>query len=174
MKYLMQNNNIVKLFFILFIMSCELYYVHVIDKTLTNSSNHIVDKKKINFMLRGVSDLNNKADEFVFKQFKKKIALLKEDLRGAINADELKEKFLNLQKLFQEKLTAKLNALKAAKRDIEWLIQSNNNDISKIRAKTVPIGASTTLTEFYTTDITELSKDIVAQINDIIKYLEED
>ncbi|WP_373584977.1 fibronectin-binding protein RevA [Borreliella afzelii] len=171
----MQNKNIVKLFFfILFIMSCELYYAHVTDKTLTNSPNHTIDKKKINFMLVGVSDLNNKADESVFKQFKKKIALLKEDLRGAINADELKEKFLNLQKLFQEKLTDKLNALKAAKRDIEELIRNNNTDKSKIRAKTVPIGVSTTLAEFYNTDITELSKDIVAQINDIIKYLEED
>ncbi|WP_373588996.1 fibronectin-binding protein RevA [Borreliella afzelii] len=109
-----------------------------------------------------------------FQTVQKKIALLREDLRGAINADELKEKFLNLQKLFQEKLTDKLNALKAAKIDIGELIKNNNNDKSKIRAKTAPIGANTTLTEFYTTDITELSKDIMTQINDIIKYLEED
>lgn len=89
-------------------------------------------------MLGGVSDLNNKADEFVFKQFKKEIALLKEDLRGAINADELKEKFLNLQKLFQEKLTDKLNALKAAKRDIGVLIKNNNNDKIKNTGKNSP------------------------------------
>ncbi|WP_325064389.1 hypothetical protein [Borreliella bavariensis] len=35
----------------------------------------------------------------MFSNSSKKITLLKEDLRGAINANKLKEKFLNLQKL---------------------------------------------------------------------------
>lgn len=62
----------------------------------------------------------------------RKTNLLKEELRYASNVMDLEEKFSNLQKSFQEKLTAKISALKAARKSIQEL---NENDKDKKKDK---------------------------------------
>ncbi|OJH14089.1 REV family protein, partial (plasmid) [Borreliella bissettiae] len=135
-------------------------------------------KKRINWLIMSVSGLNDEADEVVFKNCREKISLLKEDLKYASNAKEFEEKFLNLQKLFQEKLTSKLNALKAVRVDIQRFNANNNDDLEKnklrIRSIALSAGVNTNPIALHAINIKELSEDVVAHIDSIIKYLEED
>ncbi len=125
-----------------------------------------------------VSGLNDEADEVAFKHCREKISLLKEDLKYATNAKEFEEKFLNLQKLFQEKLTSKLNALKAVRVDIQRFNANDNDDLEKnklkIRSIALSAGVNTSPIALHAINIKELSEDVVAHIDSIIKYLEED
>lgn len=101
----MKTKNLVKLFFILmlFFMTCKAY---------------LKEKKQINLLISGVSALKNDSAGNEFKDYKYKINKLKESLKD-VNDRELKEKLLNLQSLFQDKLAAKLETLKAARQTSE-------------------------------------------------------
>uniref|UniRef100_UPI003B2161B7 hypothetical protein n=1 Tax=Borreliella yangtzensis TaxID=683292 RepID=UPI003B2161B7 len=48
---------------------------------------------------------------------------------------DLEEKFLNLQKSFQEKLTAKISALKVARKSIQEINVSDNDKKKKDKVK---------------------------------------
>nr|WP_257730672.1 hypothetical protein [Borreliella burgdorferi] len=89
-----------------------------------------------------------------------------------------KKNFLNLQKLFQEKLTSKLNALKAVRVDIQRFNANDNDDLEKnklkIRSIALSAGVNTSPIALHAINIKELSEDVVAHIDSIIKYLEED
>ncbi|MBB6208593.1 fibronectin-binding protein RevA [Borreliella lanei] len=113
----MKNKNLVKLFFILMllVMACKAY---------------LKEKKQINLLISGVSTLKNDSAGKEFKDYKDKINKLKESLKD-VNDGELKEKLLNLQSLFQDKLAAKLEALKAARQTIESLT-NKDSEIIKI------------------------------------------
>lgn len=175
----MQKINIAKLIFILifslFVISCELF---IIKRRATITETTTIEKKRINWLIMSVSGLNDEADEVAFKHCREKISLLKEDLKYATNAKEFEEKFLNLQKLFQEKLTSKLNALKAVRVDIQRFNANNNNDLERdklrIRSIALSAGVNTSPIALYASNIKELSEDVVAHIDSIIKYLEED
>ncbi|PRR25597.1 fibronectin-binding protein RevA [Borreliella burgdorferi] len=179
----MQKINIAKLIFILifslFVMSCELFLIKrrtsIVGTSIVGTT---IEKTRINRLIMSVSGLDDQADEVVFKNCREKISLLKEDLKYATNAKEFEEKFLNLQKLFQEKLTSKLNALKAVRVDIQRFNANNNNDLEKdklrIRSIALSAGVNTSPIALHAINIKELSEDVVAHIDSIIKYLEED
>ncbi|MCR8876839.1 fibronectin-binding protein RevA, partial [Borreliella burgdorferi] len=84
--------------------------------------------KEIDSLMEDVLALVNDSSGGKFKDYKDKINELKENLKDIGNA-ELKEKLLNLQNSFQDKLAAKLAALKAAKNTIEN-ITDKDQDIS--------------------------------------------
>ncbi len=179
----MQKINIAKLIFILifslFVMSCELFLIKrrtsIVGTSIVGTT---IEKTRINRLIMSVSGLDDKADEVVFKNCREKISLLKEDLKYATNAKEFEEKFLNLQKLFQEKLTSKLNALKSVRVDIQRFNANNNNDLERdklrIRSIALSAGVNTSPIALHAINIKELSEDVVAHIDSIIKYLEED
>ncbi len=82
-------------------------------------------KKEIDSILSEISNFKNDTDDEKFKEYKNKINKLKERLKDVSNA-ELKEKITKLQGLFQDKLAAKLAALKLAKQTIEGLLDEDN------------------------------------------------
>ncbi|ARS31967.1 hypothetical protein B1U22_04985 (plasmid) [Borreliella burgdorferi] len=157
----MKNKNIVKLFFasMLFIMACKAY---------------VEEKKQIDSLSTDVSTLNNKIDHKKFNNYKQEINKLKESLKDVGNA-ELKEKLLALESLFQDKLAAKLAALKAAKQKIEGTTDADNNTAkNKIWAESKLVGVTIKFSGSNTTGKgAEMSKEAVEQIEKIIKFLEE-
>ncbi len=157
----MKNKNIVKLFFasMLFIMACKAY---------------VEEKKQIDSLMEGISKLQNDSSKDTFKDYKDKINKLKEGLKDVGNA-ELKEKLLALESLFQDKLAAKLAALKAAKQKIEETTDADNNTAkNKIWAESKLVGVTIKFSGSNTTGKgTGMSKEAVEQIEKIIKFLEE-
>ncbi|MCD2415900.1 fibronectin-binding protein RevA [Borreliella burgdorferi] len=155
----MKNKNIVKLFFasMLFIMACKAY---------------VEEKKQIDSLMEGISKLKNDSSKDTFKDYKDKINKLKEGLKDVGNA-ELEEKLLALEKLFKDKLAAKLAALKAAKDKINGYTDNdtNKNNIwaeAKLVGVTIKFSGSNTAGKG-----AEMSKEAVEQIEKIIKFLEE-
>ncbi|EEH31263.1 fibronectin-binding protein RevA [Borreliella burgdorferi] len=155
----MKNKNIVKLFFasMLFIMACKAY---------------VEEKKQIDSLMEGISKLQNDSSKDTFKDYKDKINKLKEGLKDVGNA-ELEEKLLALEKLFKDKLAAKLAALKAAKDKINGYTDNdtNKNNIwaeAKLVGVTIKFSGSNTAGKG-----AEMSKEAVEQIEKIIKFLEE-
>ncbi|MCD2401767.1 fibronectin-binding protein RevA [Borreliella bissettiae] len=153
----MKNKNIFKLFFVLmlFIMACKAY---------------VEEKKEIESLMEGISKLKNDSSGDTFKDYKDKINKLKESLKDVSNS-ELEEKLLKLQSLFQDKLAAKLAALKAAKDKINGYTDkdANKNDIwkeAKLVGVTVPFKGNAGKGA-------EMSKEAVGQIDKVIKFLEE-
>ncbi|MCD2380504.1 fibronectin-binding protein RevA [Borreliella burgdorferi] len=155
----MKNKNIVKLFFasMLFVMACKAY---------------VEEKKQIDSLMEGISKLQNDSSKDTFKDYKDKINKLKEGLKDVGNA-ELEEKLLALEKLFKDKLAAKLAALKAAKDKINGYTDNdtNKNNIwaeAKLVGVTIKFSGSNTAGKG-----AEMSKEAVEQIEKIIKFLEE-
>ncbi|ACN92701.1 fibronectin-binding protein RevA [Borreliella burgdorferi] len=157
----MKNKNIFKLFFVsmLFIMACKAY---------------VEEKEKIDSLSTVVSTLNNKIDHEKFNNYKQEINKLKENLKDVGNA-ELQEKLLKLQSLFQDKLAAKLEALKAAKQKIEGITDVDNSTAkNKIWAESKLVGVTIKYSGNHGTGKgVEMSKEAVEQIEKIIKFLEE-
>ncbi len=155
----MKNKNIVKLFFasMLFIMACKAY---------------VEEKKQIDSLMEGISKLQNDSSKDTFKDYKDKINKLKEGLKDVGNA-ELEEKLLALEKLFKDKLAAKLAALKAAKDKINGYTDNDTNK-NNIWAEAKLVGVTI---KFSGSNIAgkgaEMSKEAVEQIEKIIKFLEE-
>ncbi|MCD2375756.1 fibronectin-binding protein RevA [Borreliella burgdorferi] len=156
----MKNKNIFKLFFVLmlFIMACKAY---------------VEEKKEIESLMEGISKLKNDSSGDTFKDYKDKINKLKESLKDVSNS-ELEEKLLKLQSLFQDKLAAKLAALKAAKQTIEGYTDKDQKktDIwkeAKLVGVTVPLLGSNA-----TGNGEKMSTNAVGQIDKVIKFLEED
>ncbi len=146
----MKNKNIVKLFFasMLFIMACKAY---------------VEEKKQIDSLMEGISKLQNDSSKDTFKDYKDKINKLKEGLKDVGNA-ELEEKLLALEKLFKDKLAAKLAALKAAKDKINGYTDNdtNKNNIwaeAKLVGVTIKFSGSNTAGKG-----AEMSKEAVEQI----------
>ncbi|WP_418909528.1 fibronectin-binding protein RevA (plasmid) [Borreliella sinica] len=164
----MKNKNLVKLFFIsslLFIMAC---------KAFMGGEAYADEKKEIDSLLLDISKLNNKevGGEKKFKDYKDKINELKERFKD-ISDPGLKEKLLKLENLFQDKLAAKLAALKAAKQTIEGITNkdSEKNKIwseAKLVGVTIKYNGNTTAGNG-----TTMSNEAVEQIDKIIKFLEE-
>ncbi|AAF07538.1 fibronectin-binding protein RevA [Borreliella burgdorferi] len=157
----MRNKNIFKLFFasMLFVMACKAY---------------VEEKKEIDSLMEDVLALVNDSSGGKFKDYKDKINELKENLKDIGNA-ELKEKLLNLQNSFQDKLAAKLAALKAAKNTIEN-ITDKDQDISKrkIWSEAKLVGVTVPLLGSNTSgNGDKMSKNAVEQIDKVIKFLEE-
>ncbi len=157
----MKNKNIVKLFFIsiLLVMACNSY---------------IKEKEEIDSILSKVPTLNNKTDIEEFKNYKGKLNELKERFKDVGNA-ELKEKMLNLQGLFQDKLAAKLAALREAKQKIEGIADSDTSTAkTKIWAEAKLVGVTVKFSGSNTSGKgAEMSKEAVGQIDKIIEFLEE-
>lgn len=157
----MKNKNLVKLFFVsmLFVITCKTY---------------VKEKEEIDSILSKVPTLNNKTDIEEFKNYKGKLNELKERFKDVGNA-ELKEKMLNLQGLFQDKLAAKLAALKAAKQEIESITDADNSTAkTKIWSKAKLVGVTVKFSGSNTTGKgAGMSKEAVEQIDKIIKFLEE-
>ncbi|EEF84029.1 fibronectin-binding protein RevA (plasmid) [Borreliella spielmanii] len=157
----MKNKNIVKLFFIsiLLVMACNSY---------------IKEKEEIDSILSKVPTLNNKTDIEEFKNYKGKLNELKERFKDVGNA-ELKEKMLNLQGLFQDKLAAKLAALREAKQKIEGITDSDTSTAkTKIWAEAKLVGVTVKFSGSNTSGKgAEMSKEAVGQIDKIIEFLEE-
>ncbi|MCD2385113.1 fibronectin-binding protein RevA [Borreliella burgdorferi] len=155
----MRNKNIFKLFFasMLFVMACKAY---------------VEEKKEIDSLMEDVLALVNDSSKDTFKDYKDKINKLKEGLKDVGNA-ELEEKLLALEKLFKDKLAAKLAALKAAKDKINGYTDkdTNKNNIwaeAKLVGVTVKILGSSSRGNG-----TKMSTEAVEQIEKIIKFLEE-
>ncbi len=155
----MKKKNIFKLFFVsmLFVMACKAY---------------VEEKEKIDSLMEGISKLQNDSSKDTFKDYKDKINKLKEGLKDVGNA-ELEEKLLALEKLFKDKLAAKLAALKAAKDKINGYTDkdTNKNNIwaeAKLVGVTVKILGSSS-----GGNGTKMSTEAVEQIEKIIKFLEE-
>ncbi|WP_419250497.1 fibronectin-binding protein RevA [Borreliella afzelii] len=157
----MKNKNIVKLFFIsiLFAMACKLY---------------VKEKEEIDSILSKVSTLNNKTDIEEFKNYKGNLNELKERFKDVSNA-ELKEKLLKLQSSFQDKLAAKLAALREAKQKIESISETDNTTAkTKIWAEAKLVGVTVKFSGSNTSGKgAEMSKEAVGQIDKIIEFLEE-
>ncbi|WP_421115262.1 fibronectin-binding protein RevA [Borreliella valaisiana] len=157
----MEIKNIVKLFciLILFVMACSLY---------------VEEKKEIDSILSEISAINNKTDVEKFKGYKNKINELEEKFKDVSNA-ELKEKLSKLQSLFQDKLAAKLAALKAAKQKIGNITEADNSKAKmSIWAESKLVGVTIKfLGNIASGKGQEMSKDAVEQIDKIIKFLEE-
>ncbi|APJ09447.1 fibronectin-binding protein RevA [Borreliella afzelii] len=157
----MKNKNIVKLFFIsiLLVMACNSY---------------IKEKEEIDSILSKVPTLNNKTDIEEFKNYKGKLNELKERFKDVGNA-ELKEKMLNLQGLFQDKLAAKLAALREAKQKIEGITDSDTSTAkTKIWAEAKLVGVTVKFSGSNTSGNGEkMSKEAIEQIDKIIEFLEE-
>ncbi|WP_418909506.1 fibronectin-binding protein RevA (plasmid) [Borreliella sinica] len=164
----MKNKNLVKLFFIsslLFIMAC---------KAFMGGEAYADEKKEIDSLLLDISKLNNKevGGEKKFKDYKDKINELKERF-GDISDPGLKEKLLKLENLFQDKLAAKLAALKTAKQTIEGITDKDGGK-SKIWSEAKLVGVTIKYSGSNTAgNGTTMSKDAVEQIDKIIKFLEE-
>ncbi|MCD2372077.1 fibronectin-binding protein RevA [Borreliella burgdorferi] len=156
----MINKNIFKLFFVsmLFVMACKAY---------------VEEKKQAESLMEGTSKLQNDSSEGTFKDYKDKINKLKESLKDVSNS-ELKEKLLDLEKLFKDKLAAKLSALKSAKQKIEGYTNKDSEKTNiwkeaKLVGVTVPLLGSNT-----TGNGEKMSTNAVGQIDKVIKFLEED
>ncbi|WP_418906394.1 fibronectin-binding protein RevA (plasmid) [Borreliella tanukii] len=166
----MKIKNIVKLFCIstLFVMACSLYE--------EEKKAYEAEKKEIDALLSDILKLENKelGGEKKFKDYKDKINQLKEKFKDVDNA-ELKEKLLKLQSLFEDKLAAKLAALRAAKQTIEGI--SNKDDQTsknKIWSESKLVGVTIKFSGNNTTGKgAEMSKEAVGQIDKIIEFLEE-
>ncbi len=80
-----------------------------------------------------------------------------------------------LESLFQDKLAAKLAALKAAKQKIEGTTDADNNTAkNKIWAESKLVGVTIKFSGSNTTgEGAGMSKEAVEQIEKIIKFLEE-
>ncbi|WP_425337308.1 fibronectin-binding protein RevA [Borreliella tanukii] len=159
----MKIKNIVKLFFIsmLFMMACNLY---------------VKEKEEIESIISEISKLNNKEvdGEKKFKDYKDKISELKERFKD-ISDPGLKEELLKLENLFQDKLAAKLAALKAAKQKIEGITETDNTKAkTKIWSESKLVGVTIKFSGGYTSgNGKKMSEDAVSQIERIIKFLEE-
>lgn len=157
----MKNKNLVKLFFVsmLFVITCKTY---------------VKEKEEIDSLLSEVATLNNKTDIEKFKNYKGNLNELKERFKDVSNA-ELKEKILNLQGLFQDKLAAKLQALREAKQKIESITETDNTSAkTKIWAEAKLVGVTIKFSGSNTAGKgAEMSKEAVEQIDKIIKFLEE-
>ncbi|WP_417861965.1 fibronectin-binding protein RevA [Borreliella andersonii] len=151
----MNNKNIVKVFFalMLFVMACKAY---------------VEEKNQIDSLISGVSTLKNDSVGDTFRDYKDKINKLKESLKDVSNA-ELTEKLLALEKLFQDKLAAKLAALKAAKQKIESLT-NKDNEKEKIWKEAKLVGATI---KFIGSNGNgeKMSQEAVKQIDQIIDFL---
>ncbi len=155
----MRNKNIFKLFFVsmLFIMACKAY---------------VEEKKQVDSLMEGISKLQNDSSKDTFKDYKDKINKLKESLKDVGNA-ELEEKLLALEKLFKDKLAAKLAALKAAKDKINGYTDKDTNK-KNIWAEAKLVGVTIKFSGSNTTGKgAEMSEEAVEQIEKIIKFLEE-
>ncbi|WP_215539953.1 fibronectin-binding protein RevA [Borreliella bavariensis] len=157
----MKNKNLFKLFFVsmLFVITCKTY---------------VKEKEEIDSLLSEVATLNNKTDIEKFKNYKGNLNELKERFKD-VGSAELKEKILNLQGLFQDKLAAKLQALREAKQKIEGITNSDTSTAkttiwaeSKLVGVTIKFSGSNTAGKG-----AEMSKEAVEQIDKIIKFLEE-
>ncbi|WP_215536816.1 fibronectin-binding protein RevA [Borreliella bavariensis] len=157
----MKNKNLVKLFFVsmLFVITCKTY---------------VKEKEEIDSLLSEFATLNNKTDIEKFKNYKGNLNELKERFKDVSNA-ELKEKILNLQGLFQDKLAAKLQALREAKQKIESITEADNTSAkTKIWAESKLVGVTVRFSGSYTAgNGQKMSKEAVEQIDKIIKFLEE-
>ncbi|WP_418909416.1 fibronectin-binding protein RevA (plasmid) [Borreliella sinica] len=157
----MKNKNLVKLFFIsiLFVMACNLY---------------VEEKKEIDSILSEILTLNNKTDIEKFGNYKGKLNELKEKFKDVDNA-ELKEKISKLQGAFQDKLAAKLAALREAKQKIQDITDTDNSTAkTKIWSESKLVGVTIKFSGSHATGKgQEMSKDAVEQIDKIIKFLEE-
>ncbi|MBB6043775.1 fibronectin-binding protein RevA [Borreliella yangtzensis] len=158
----MEIKNIVKLFClsILVVMACNLY---------------VEEKKGIDAILAEILAIDNKTGHEKFKDYKDRINELKKRLKDVNDAD-LKEKLLKLQSLFEDKLAAKLAALKAAKQKIESITETDNNKAKmSIWAESKLVGVTIAFKGSYATGKgKEMSKEAVEQIDKIIKFLEGD
>ncbi|APJ09405.1 fibronectin-binding protein RevA [Borreliella afzelii] len=155
----MKNKNLFKLFFVsmLFIIACKTY---------------VKEKEEIDLLLSSVSTLKNDSKYDNFKEYKDKINKLTKSLKDVGDA-ELKEKLLKLQSLFQDKLAAKLAALKAAKQTIEGF-SDKDKEKEKIWKEAKLVGVTIKFSGNNTTSKgAEMSKEAVEQIDKIIKFLEE-
>ncbi|MBB5141928.1 fibronectin-binding protein RevA [Borreliella afzelii] len=157
----MKNKNLVKLFFVsmLFVITCKTY---------------VKEKEEIDSLLSEVATLNNKTDIEEFKNYKGNLNELKERFKDVSNA-ELKEKLLKLQSSFQDKLAAKLAALKAAKEEIGSITDTDNSTAkAKIWSKAKLVGVTVKFSGSNTSGKgSEMSKEAVGQIDKIIEFLEE-
>ncbi|WP_215537702.1 fibronectin-binding protein RevA [Borreliella bavariensis] len=157
----MKNKNLVKLFFVsmLFVITCKTY---------------VKEKEEIDSLLSEVATLNNKTDIEKFKNYKGNLNELKERFKDVSNV-ELKEKILNLQGLFQDKLAAKLQALREAKQKIEDITDIDTSTAkTKIWAESKLVGVTIKFSGNNTTGKgVAMSKEAVEQIDKIIKFLEE-
>ncbi|WP_418457464.1 fibronectin-binding protein RevA [Borreliella andersonii] len=155
----MENKNLVKLFFIsmLFVMACKAY---------------VEERKQIDSLISDISTLNNKINHEKFNDYKKEINKLKESLKDVSDA-ELKEKLLKLQSSFQDKLAAKLAALKAAKDTIKKITDSDNTAAkTKIWAEAKLVGATIKFSGSNTSgNGAKMSEEAVKQIDQIIDFL---
>ncbi|MBB6043700.1 fibronectin-binding protein RevA (plasmid) [Borreliella yangtzensis] len=163
----MEIKNIVKLFClsILFVMSCSLY---------VKEKKYVEEKKEIDSILAEISNpknLNNKTSHEKFKDYKDRINELKERLKD-VNDAELKEKLLKLQSLFEDKLAAKLAALKAAKQKIESITNKNNGK-TEIWKEAKLVGVNIKYNGVNGQGGDQMSSDAIGQIDKIIKFLEE-
>ncbi|MBB6032065.1 DNA-binding protein H-NS [Borreliella spielmanii] len=165
----MKNKNLVKLFFIssllLFIMAC---------KAFMGGETYTDEKKEIDSLLSEVSKLNEKAGGEKFKEYKDIINQLKEKFKD-ISDEGLKGKLLKLENLFQDKLAAKLAALKAAKQEIGSITDTDTSTAKgKIWSKAKLVGVTVKFSGSKTTgNGQKMSKEAVEQIDKIIKFLEE-
>uniref|UniRef100_UPI003B224B16 fibronectin-binding protein RevA n=1 Tax=Borreliella tanukii TaxID=56146 RepID=UPI003B224B16 len=166
--------------------SCEIYSIVIGTKFHSRARTITIDKRKVNFMLKRISELNIRDDKTAYKNFKESIKTLKIDLQYAINTAEIEENFLILENLFQEKLTAKLNALKADRADIESLLTMVDSDtnLRYIQEKARLVGVNIYLDQGDTTQantqqraIKEIYKNRLQGRHDYIiqtiQYLEE-
>ncbi|QFI15088.1 fibronectin-binding protein RevA (plasmid) [Borrelia sp. CA_690] len=153
----MKNKNIVKLFFVsmLFVMACKAY---------------VEEKKQIDSLIADVSTLKNDSAGDTFRDYKDKINKLKESLKDVSNT-ELKEKLLKLQSSFQDKLAAKLAALKAAKQTIENL-SNKDNEKTRIWKEAKLVGVTISYKGSHIRGHGDkMSEEAVSQIDKIIGFL---
>ncbi|WP_418906017.1 fibronectin-binding protein RevA [Borreliella carolinensis] len=158
----MKNKNTVKLFFVLmlFVMACK----------SDIEERYEEENKQVELLNSGVLTLGIKTNHEEFNKYKDKINKLKESLKD-INDAKLQEKLLALEKLFNDKLEAKLAALKAAKDKINGYTDKdkNKNNIwseARLVGVTVPFKGNSGKGA-------EMSTDALGQIEKIIKFLEE-
>ncbi|WP_418885198.1 fibronectin-binding protein RevA [Borreliella carolinensis] len=162
----MKKKNIFKLFFVLmlFVMACK--------ADVGEKNQYAEEENQINLLMSGVSTLNEKTNHKKFNEYKDKINQLKEKFKD-INDAKLQEKLLALEKLFNDKLAAKLAALKAAKEKIDGFDNKENNK-ENIWSEAKLVGVTV---KFHGTNAAgkgaEMSKEAVEQIEKIIKFLEE-
>ncbi|WP_215537660.1 fibronectin-binding protein RevA [Borreliella bavariensis] len=160
----MKNKNLLKLFFVstLFIIACK----------ADVGKKYVEENKEIDLLLSSVSNLKNDSKYDNFKEYKDKINKLTKSLKDVSDA-ELKEKLLKLQSLFQDKLAAKLAALKAAKQTIEGF-SDRDKEKEKIWKEAKLVGVTIKFSGSNTAGKgAEMSKEAVEQIDKIIKFLEE-
>ncbi|SCW40201.1 REV protein [Borreliella japonica] len=88
---------------------------------------------------------------------------------------ELKEKISKLQGVFQDKLAAKLAALREAKQKIQGITDTDNSTAkTKIWSESKLVGVTIKFSGSNTSgNGKKMSEDAVSQIEKIIKFLEE-